>query len=122
MKKLLLPIVVMPLPPLCAAIQSDKFPEDIVVSYLQVGRLSSVFQVLGIRSDGAVAVKVASFADCRPSMYGDMGIEPGAGAYLGVWPDDAVRSDMGFRGNLTGTVNNRCWVCRHGIWKEDGHS
>ena len=84
-------------PALRSAIQADKLPKDIIVADLKVGRFPFVFKILGISSDGAVAIEVASLPDRSPTMDVNMGIQDAAGSYARVWSNDAIGTDFGVR-------------------------
>ncbi len=84
-------------PALGSAIQTDKLPKDIVVADLKIGQFPFVFKILGIRPDGAMAVKVASFPDSSPTMDVDMGVQDASGSYASIRSDNTIGTNMGVR-------------------------
>jgi hypothetical protein len=78
-----------------AAVKGYEFTEDIIFSDLQACGFSSVLEILWICSNGTVAVKMATAADCGPSMDIDMGIQSDAICDYGLRSNDTVGANIG---------------------------
>ena len=102
-----------PVSSLGPSVQGYKFPKNVVAADFQMCCFALVFEILRIGSDGAMAVEMTPFSYICPAMNADMGIQDAASSYIRIGADNAVGSDMSFRGDVTRLVYYCCRMYGH---------
>lgn len=74
--------------------------KGIVITDFEPSRLSLVFQILRLLTNGPVGIEFVIFSDLRRPHDSDMVLEPAAVAKFDIRADDAIRSDLNISTNL----------------------